>query len=71
MPNWQIPYLLTEATTEVMNADFEIMRINRARQLREPPPTSGQMADFQQAYNEFINHRKRPYVAFLEHDMKL
>ncbi len=71
MPNSQIPNLLTEATTEEMNADFDIMRINRARQRREHPPTSGQMADFQQAYNEFINHRKRPYVPFLEHDMKL
>lgn len=71
MPNSHIPNLLTEATTEEMNADFDIMRINRARQLREHPPTSGQMADFQQAYNEFINHRKRPYVPFQEHDMKL
>jgi len=71
MPNSQIPNLLTEATTEEMIADFEILRINRARRLREPPPTSGQMADFQQAYNEFINHRKRPYVPFLGHDMKL
>ncbi len=71
MPNSQIPNLLTEATTEEMNADFDIMRINRARQLREHPPTSGQMADFQQVYNEFINHRKRPYVPFQEHDMKL
>lgn len=71
MPNRQIPNVLTEATTGEMNADFEIMRINRARQLREHPPTPSQMADFQQAYNEFINHRKRPLVAFLEHDMKL
>lgn len=71
MLNRPIPNLLTEATTEEMNADFDFMRINRARLRSKNPLTSDQIVDFQQAYNEFINHRKRPFVAFQEDNMKL
>lgn len=41
-----IPNLLTDATPEEMNADFEIMQRNRERRLKEHPPTAQQMARF-------------------------
>lgn len=66
-----VPNLLTDATTEELNADFEIMRMNSERKLRENPPTPQQMAEFQQQFNEFINHRKRPFELMVERVMKL
>lgn len=66
-----IPNLLTDATPEEMNADFVIMLRNRERRLKEYPPSSRQMAEFQQQFNEFINHRRRPFEAMVETIMKL
>lgn len=66
-----IPNLLTDATSNEMNADFEIMQRNRERRLKEHPPTAQQMAAFQQQFNEFINHRRRPFEAMVETIMKL
>lgn len=66
-----IPNLLTDATPEEINADFEIMQCNRERRLKEYPPTAQQMAAFQQQFNEFINHRRRPFEPMLETMMKL
>lgn len=66
-----IPNLLTDATPEEMNADFEIMQRNREYRLKENPPTAQQMAVFQQQFNEFINHRKRPFEPMVETTMKL
>ena len=66
-----IPNLLTDATAEEMNADFAIMQGNRERRLKEHPPTAQQMAAFQQQFNEFINHRKRPFEPMAELVMKL
>jgi hypothetical protein len=71
MPAKSIPNLLTDATTEEMNADFEIMQRNRDLRLKETPPTAQQMAEFQQQFNEFINHRKRPFEPMVETTMKL
>lgn len=71
MPAKSIPSLLTDATSEEMNADFEIMQRNRERRLKEHPPTAQQMAEFQQQFNEFINHRKRPFEPMIEQVMKL
>ena len=71
MPAKSIPTLLTDATTEEMNADFEIMQRNRERRLKENPPTAQQMAAFQQQFKEFINHRKRPFEPMVETAMKL
>ena len=71
MPAKPIPNLLTDASAEEMNADFEIMARNRERKLREHPPTALQMALFQQQFNEFINHRKRPFEPMIEQVMKL
>ena len=71
MSSKPIPNLLTDATSEEMNADFEIMLRNRERRLKENPPTAQQMAEFQQQFNEFINHRKRPFEPMVETTMKL
>jgi len=71
MPAKPIPNLLTDASAEEMNADFEIMARNRERKLREHPPTAREMALFQQQFNEFINHRKRPFEPMIEQVMKL
>ena len=65
-----IPNLLTDATPEEMNADFESMQRNRERRLKEHPPTAQQMAAFQQQFNEFINHRKRTFEPMVEQLMK-
>lgn len=66
-----IPNLLTDATLEEMNADFEIMQRNRERRMQGHPPTAQQMALFQQQFNEFINHRRRPFEPMVETTMKL
>jgi hypothetical protein len=66
-----IPNLLTDATLEEMNADFEIMQRNRERHMKEHPPTAEQMAAFQQQFNEFISHRRRPFEPMVETTMKL
>jgi len=66
-----IPNLLTDATPEEINEDFEIMQRNRERRLKEHPPATQEMAAFQQQFNEFINHRKRPFEAMAELSMKL
>lgn len=71
MPTKQTPNLLTDATAEEMNADFEIMRLHREDKLRKKPPTSLEMAAFQQSFNAFINHRKRPAVPICEQRMLL
>ncbi len=71
MPHEATPNLLTDATPEEMNADFKIMRQNRERRLKENPPTAQQMAQFQQDFNSFINHRKRPFKPMVEKDMRL
>ncbi|ACD94220.1 hypothetical protein [Trichlorobacter lovleyi] len=66
-----IPNLLTDATPEEMNADFEIMQRNRECRMKEHPPTAQQMAVFQQQFNEFIHHRRRPFEPMVETMMKL
>ena len=71
MTRRSIPNLLTDATPKEMNADFEIMQRNRERRLKEHPPTAQQMALFQQQFNEFINHRRRPFEPMVETTMKL
>ena len=71
MSSKPIPNLLTDATSEEMNADFEIMQRNCERRLKEHPLTAQQMAEFQQQFNEFINHRKRPFEPMTELVMKL
>ena len=71
MATTPIPNLLTDATAEEMNADFAIVAANRERKLREHPLTAQQMAAFQQQFNEFISHRRRPFEAMAETTMKL
>ena len=65
------PNLLSDSTAEELCADFEIMQRNRVRHLKADPPTAQQMAEFQQQFNEFINHRKRPFQPMQELVMKL
>jgi len=48
-----------------------LLQRNRERRLKKNPPTAEQMAVFQQQFNEFINHRRRPSEPMIETTMKL
>lgn len=71
MPEKTFPNLLNDASTSELNSDFEAMRVSREKTLRNKLPSAEQMAAFQQSFNEFINHRRRPFSPMRETNMLL